>query len=388
MKLDFIILKKNKRVENHELDVYMDDTIENIKYKLSQLMDNKNIKEYYFFYKKKVVLNPYEVYKQLSKNDTVLIDNKKLKIFFMNHDFLIEEKEYYSLDDILEIDLSRIQYVNEPIGIENNFFIVNPFDNDLMYQENISTTSNNLLLDYPDATEIFVCLAKDVYKYSQKKRLNINKIANVYYPYLFEEGKFSSDNFVIETMDEYDEYNKMIDFHHSIYNKTKDTYKNASGIDSLYFVLYTKEPFNFPIDIFFKLIQSDQEYPFIKLNPGKKQENIFRLYSPNISLTGNKAPYFDKSKINKFRNIIKKNDIVSFVIEYEDINIIIDIDKNGYIYYNVMNLRLVSIEGVEHIITDTLNPLINRLIQYFDPSEKIFNTFTHLQTTEIDLIDM
>jgi len=47
------------------------------------------------------------------------------------------------------------------------------------------------------------------------------KIVNVYYPYLFEEERFSSDNFVIETMDEYDEYNEMIDFHHSIYNKNQ-----------------------------------------------------------------------------------------------------------------------------------------------------------------------
>ena len=83
--VQFSILKQNKIIETHNVEVYKDDTIENVKFKLSLLLETKNIKEYYFFYKRKLELNPYEIYKQLTDNDKKLLDKKSMVIYCLNH---------------------------------------------------------------------------------------------------------------------------------------------------------------------------------------------------------------------------------------------------------------------------------------------------------------
>ena len=390
MNLKFSILINNTVSDNYEIsNIYSDDTIENIKFKLSNEIENKNIKQYYFFYKRKKILNPYDLYNQLSVNDTILIDKKTFTIFCINHNIkILEDKPYYTLEDILQLNIEGEIVVNETIGIEEGNYIVNPFENIFNYQDNVSTTSNTLLLDYPEIETIYVCFAKNVLEYSQKQKLIIENVFNIYYPYLFQEKIFSNEQLVNEFLDEYNEYNKIIDLQHTIFNDAKDLHTPDKGLHSLYFVLYTKQPFVFPIDIFFKLLQSSAEYPYIKLNQGRKQENIFRLYAPYVSLSGNKAPYFDKSKLNRLKNIIKKIEVISYVIEFDKYQILIDIDTNGYLYYTISDLKMASLEDIEVIISDTINPLINRLIHFFDPSEKIFNKFIKLQDESIDIIDM
>ena len=390
MKLTFSILINNNVSDTYEIsNIYKDDTIENIKFKLSNEIENKNIKQYYFFYKRRKVLNPYDVYNQLSLNDTILIDKKTFTIFCINHNIKIsEDKPYYTLEDILQLNIEGDIDVNEPIGIEEGNYIINPFENIFNYQENISTTSNSLLLDYPQLDTIYVCFAKNVLAYSEKQKLIIENVFNIYYPYLFQEKAFSNAQLVNEFFDNYTEYNNTIDLHHNLFINSKELQTTEKGLHSLYFVLYTKQAFVFPIDIFFKLLQSSSEYPYIKLNQGRKQENIFRLYAPYVSLNGNKAPYFDKGKLNRFKNIIKKIEVISYVIEYDKYQIIIEIDTNGYIYYSISDLKLASIEDIELVINDTINPLINKLIHFFDPSEKIFNKFIKLQNDSIDIIDM
>jgi hypothetical protein len=90
----------------------------------------------------------------------------------------------------------------------------------------------------------------------------------------------------------------------------------------------------------------------------------------------------------RLKNIIKKNEVISYVVEYGAYKIIIDIDVNGYIYYNINDLKLLKIEEINKIVVDTINPLIEKLIHYFDPSEKIFNRFIELENDTVDIIDM
>jgi len=391
MNISFSILSINNDViDRHNIEIYNDDSIQQVKYKLSTVITNKNIKTYYFFYKRLKTINPYDVFKALSLNDTILIDKKKFDTFCNNHNIeLTMDKPYYDLDDILQI-INKTEYlVNEPIGIDNTNFVVNPFKNRYNYTSNSSTTTSDLLLDYPLIENIFVCFADDIIDYSKKVGLVLENIFNVYYPYLFQDKLFEKEQFLRhDDYSDYDNYNKMIDFHHTVYQEHNRLHTKNKGIYSIYFVLYTKEPFKFPIDIFFKLIQSTKEYPYIKLNPGKKQENIYRLYAPFVSLNGNKAPYYDKTRLLRLKNIIKKNEVISYLIEYETYKIIIDIDVNGYIYYAINDLKLLTIEEVNKITFYTINPLIEKLIHYFDPSEKIFNKFETLEHDTVDIIDM
>jgi hypothetical protein len=67
--ITFIHLKGTEEVA-YPLTIYRDDTIDNVKSKLSEVLENKNIEEYYLFAKKKTVLNPYDMYKKLSFQNT------------------------------------------------------------------------------------------------------------------------------------------------------------------------------------------------------------------------------------------------------------------------------------------------------------------------------
>ena len=375
--------------KTYDVDVYNDDTIENIKYKLSTNLDNKNINSYYLFYKKEVSLNPYDVFNQLSNNNKSIVDYRKLYIFCSNHEISIPvKKDYYELDDILELNLDGPHVSLEPIGIEKGMFITNPLANIFNYYDNIpKTNSNKLLLDY-GAEIIYVCFAENTYPLFRKKKLELDHVINIYYPYLFEDGILNLEDIPNDSYDEYVDYNSIIDFHHAKYREHSELHIDEKGISSLYFVLYTKQYFDFPIEIFFKLVQSTMKYPYIKLNPGRKQENVYRLYCPNVSLKGNKSPLFDKARLNKYKNIIKKNDFVSYVIEDKNCNNIIEVDSFGNIHYTMTDIKSLSVDEIETIIKRNIDPLIEKLIHFFDPSEKIFNYFTRVHDINVDIIDM
>ena len=226
--------------ETYEVEVYADDTIENIKYKLSVFLDNKNINSYYLFYKKEASLNPYDVFNQLSNNNKTVIDYRKLYIFCANHEITMPaKKDFYELDDILDLNVEAATVSLEPIGIEKGMFITNPDAKIFNYYDNIPKThSNKLLLDY-NADVIYVCLAENTYPIFTKRKLEMDHVVNVYYPYLFEQGALDVADIVNEPHDEYIAYNEIIDFHHSKYRENRDLHVEEKGIASLYFVLYT-----------------------------------------------------------------------------------------------------------------------------------------------------
>jgi hypothetical protein len=171
--MEFVLLQ-NKKETSFTLDIYLDDTIDNIKYKLSKQLPVKNIHYYYLFYKKEKIVNPYDVYKKLSQNNKVLIDHQTFVSFCMNHNLpYSKQKEYYEIDDFLESPLDKPVLVNEPIGVENKLFIINPFDNIFNFYENAQSSSSTLIMNYLNVRKIYVCLAPDVYQHIHDTGLEI-----------------------------------------------------------------------------------------------------------------------------------------------------------------------------------------------------------------------
>ena len=74
MDVEFVLLQ-NKIETPITLDVYLDDTIDNIKNKLSRIL-NKDVNQYYLFHKKTKFINPYDIYNKLSLNNTKPIDKE------------------------------------------------------------------------------------------------------------------------------------------------------------------------------------------------------------------------------------------------------------------------------------------------------------------------
>jgi hypothetical protein len=362
--------------------IYRDDTIDNVKFKLSQQMDNKNVDEYYFFTKQLTRMNPYEQYKKWSYENTRTITYEVFASFCLNHELsLPPKKDSYELDDFLELPEEVMEYT--PVGIVHGTpFVVNPFKNVFPQQEDSGTQSKTLWLTLPDT--IYVCFAKDVYAYSESVGLEMAKVFNTYYPYLYKEGKLEPSLFTSKEKVDYTEYNKMIDFHQEKYDPK---FIVSEGITSLYFVMYTLESFFFPLDIFFKLFQSSYQNPYIKMNGQKTHENIYRLFCNQQNESGYKIPYLKKKTILKYAHDINKNSI-SYLFYANDIPLFLNMNKKGHLYFKLEQIPFLSIEAIEVMIKDTIHSFSAKLFEYFDPSKKIFTHFEHLHQSNVSILDM
>ena len=136
------------------------------------------------FYKKKELLNPYDIYKKLTLNNTKNITYSIFHSFCLNHGIKNEEKrDSYELEDLLKLNLEV--ETNIPIGISRtSSFVVNPYENPFNNIEDSNTESNALWMSYPDIKDrVYVCLVSDVLEYVTQKGLEVNQTLNVYYPY-------------------------------------------------------------------------------------------------------------------------------------------------------------------------------------------------------------
>ena len=86
------------------------------------------------------------------------------------------------------------------------------------------------------------------------------------------------------------------------------------GIKNIHFVITLKNKIRVPLETIFKLIHATEKVPFIKYNPGIRQENIYRLYSNNIAKNGKKIPFLSNSQIQKLKKRMGKNKQVSLFI--------------------------------------------------------------------------
>ena len=371
---------------SYPLEIYKDDTIDNVKSKLSKQLDNKNMEEYYFFAKRKVVLNPYDQYKKLSYQNTRTITYETFYAFCINHGLSCKShKESYELDDFLELETEVVSTI--PIGIiHESPFVVNPFENPFNQMEDSGTSSKSLWMPFSDLLEdtVYVCFASEVYAYSKKRGLEISKVFNVYYPYLFKEDRLEPSRFTKLSKLDYTDYNEIVDFHHGIHKPESIV---SEGITSLFFVMYTLQPFQFPLDIFFKLFHSTVEYPYIKMNGSKTNENMYRLYCNQMSENGYRIPFLKKRAILKYSHEINKNSL-SYVFYDKDAPVYLNLDRRGHLYVRLEQIPLLSIETLDEWIKHATRSFIHKLIEFFDPSQKIFTPFQHLHQSNITILDM
>ena len=91
------------------------------------------------------------------------------------------------------------------------------------------------------------------------------------------------------------------------------------------------------------------EFPFIKLNGLKKQDNIYRLYCDKQSENGNKIPFLKKKTILKYGNEQKTPNSITYLF-YNENPLIMTIDKNGHIYFKIEKLNMITVNEVESLI--------------------------------------
>ena len=382
--------ENNKRKETpiNTLLIYDDDTIEEIKYKISLVLYTKNLDEYYLFYEKEVFLKPYEEVKRFIDKD-MKIKYDDLKIFLNNHNIskkLDNKKDYFTMEDLYSLDLPDINTILEPMGVDivERICSIDPYK----HYKNLSNISNdqskNLLLDYKNIknNKLYLILLSKLNNHSNK---SIRDLSRLYFPSIYKKDNFDLKK--VYTPDYRDKINYI--------KKQKEFDKpfNANEkINSMSFILYPKENISIPIELLFKVMNSTKKHPIIQLNLDKDQDILLRLYTVDYSKNNRLIPYLSKKKINSISEPISgtnfKRNTIHIYFTYNEVNVVIEIKRNGEIICNITNNIYNDLFELERFIELHTKTIIQNIIKHFDPSKSIFHYFTGFSKNNVEIIKM
>lgn len=421
------ILKNNPSiiVEFTNQSIYLDDTIETIKKKIiNEYSRQIAFDEIYLFTSQIQSLDNTQIYDNLTQNGKIPLTKEILFQFISNiSDFnidLLPIKDIYSFNDIIDLNLiNKPQLVDIPIGQhiitsdDQYGYTINPYRlkyiNKMMetHADNIITTSNKDLLlssGFIFENTIYMCNANDVFKSSISKNISEKIVCKIYFPYLNEKGIFDITNLndkhfaLIESNklilnETFEKQIDNINLFHNIYDTRKtDLNYIEQGIQVIEISMSQNYNFNIPLEIIFKLIHATKNIPFIKYNPSKKHENIYRLYCNKVAKNGKKIPYLSKNVIFKLMKSIGSSKRVSCYIEHDDngttIPIILEFDTFANVYIKIEFKQSRSISYVENIVKTSVNPTIQIVKEYLNISGYNMKLFTNLYDKSVDIINI
>ena len=434
------IRRKNIQVVFLRQSIHIDDSIGVIKLKIFEaLRRSVSMSEIYLFCLKGEKLNPITMYQNLTQNDYLPLTRVRLEQMLKNIydedgepiDFGLQKKEKYTFDDILKLDLTERTYLvakilGQKFVFNNEYpFIADPFyvtEYDALLEHSrkeLTSLNNSLLLETVPIFKntIYLCAAPDVFAVaSNKKGISIEYTCKIYFPFLYQDRIDS-----IEKLDE--ERDKLIESTST--KMTPDTQKGFESVNMFYDVFQYKEPskkfsekrqntgikfikiimhpdfkIKIPIDVIFKLIHATKEFPLIKYNPETRQENIYRLYTEQLTLDGRKIPFLNKAVIFKlmknigkgrsvavYTNIFFKGVQYLMACEFADdgsITVFPLTDFETPIYFDDINM----LDDIDNIINLALNPLIEQIKPFFEQSGLEIALFTSIKSTNVEIREL
>jgi len=393
------------------MEIHLDDTIETIKKKY--ILASKNNPTYsglYFYIKTRVPLTPTKVYEHLTQSGQITLTKERLAQYLINIDDLdilqLPEKEIYSYEDVLELNLlSRETWnVSIPLGhtfhghaVSYNFtanpFIVSNYDSELLRSSNdtLATTNQYLLMDNPDIYNhtIYVCHVEDVMSYTSTLGLSQEQTVLLYFPYLRESDIYSlsdyeknkeslnTDTSALIQDDSWLQNGEHIDMFYNMSNSYNgDRLILHEGIKHAVIIMEPEFNYNLPLDVVFKLIHATSTVPFIKYNPSGRREKIYRLFTDKVTVTGRKIPSLPKGTIFKLMKNIAKNKEVALYIETGNEPIVLSFFENGRIEAMIDFSKAMTIDEINILLKTTCNPIIETVSEYLQQrgySMKLFH---------------
>ena len=428
--------------------LHSDDTIDTVKKKISKYIGAEvATQELYLFGLQEKILNPAVVYNQLTQIDTLDLTRNRLCQYLLNiissncttlktgttcTTFLPTEKEIYDFDDFLSlpaIDWEAPLTSTIPIGqkMMANMgkrypFTANPYNCTVMDEitrkhasNNITTQNSNLLFEYGAVcgNNLFLCLASEVLTYAKTlPHLSEMNFLSIYFPNLVLKSKIHSleelsakhHELYTEEKDKigknFNKYNERVDLFYNMYASQQsrlDYINNTPGIVSIEFTIHPRYNITFPLKTLFKLIHSDEHIPMIKYNPGINRENIYRLFTNNITATnGRKIPYLYTSNNNKKGKIIQlsrqiaRKKRVAFYIqvqqEHDNHEIYCSFEPNGSITVKFEPKQPMDLADIEQLIKTAINkPILERIKSYLERSGYSYILFHNLTDDNIEI---
>jgi hypothetical protein len=434
--------------------IHIDDNIGTIKLKVFHAIGKQSsMDEIYLFCLKSEQLNSISLYQTLTQNDRVPLNKVRLNQMLYNiykpdgtpFVFDIPSKERYTFDDILKLNLSKEEHlVAKALGQKFVFFteypfVVDPFlvtEYDHLLERSrkeLTSLNSNLLLESEliNNNTLYMCLAEDVFKTMETKKLSVDYASKIYFPFLYKSSIDSMDKLLANreklvrlTDDKLTKNTQRIfeniNMFYDVYNNQKPSDKfsqimNKTGITGIKVVMYPKYKIKIPIDVIFKLLHANTDYPVIKFNPETRQENIYRLYTDKLTINGNKIPAIINEETYKDRPIFKlikqmgtkKSVSIYTVVVYQidntyepsknenEFHMVCEFDEDGniMIYSFKPFIKPVIIGDIHdptfthmnHIIELAVNQLIEQIKPFFEQSGLEIPLFKSIQDSNIEI---
>jgi hypothetical protein len=176
--------------------------------------------------------------------------------------------------------------------------------------------------------------------------------------------------------------NEFLFFLETIHSNSSALKYENRGVKSMNINIHSTINSNISLETIFKLFNSSELYPFIKYNPGKKLENLYRLYCDKIT-NNKKIPILSKTLILKYAKFLGKahtitfyvnskeeffiNNVNEFIIELEDSGIInVKIDFKNIISMENEDINILIANNVNIIIKFIKSLIVNNTIELFD----------------------
>ncbi len=230
--------------------IHLDDTIESIKFKIIEAFGfTFSFEEIYLFCKKIETLNSTNIFQKLTRNGKLDLTKDKLISFLLNYQDIgfdvLPDKEFYTYDDLLLLNLDKTFIVNSFVGQHlitmENFYTANPYnvlsvDRELedKIDSILTTTNKNLLLNYGTINNntLYLCLGSDVMENAVSKMFSPQLMIKQYFHFLdklqiynLEELEKHKMNLIekskLKVEREYSLYNKKINLFHTIFHEKK-----------------------------------------------------------------------------------------------------------------------------------------------------------------------
>jgi hypothetical protein len=213
---------------------------------------------------------------------------------------------------------------------------------------------------------------------------------------LFEsDKKILNENFMRQTANIkllYDIYERRTSEHNYLDN----------GIRGVEFMIHPETPYNQSLDAVFKLIHCSDSIPYIKHNPGKKRDNIYKLFISGISRSGRKIPYLPKGDIFRLIKTTARKKSVAIYINYIYSNpdipdhkathlaipVVCEFYPDGSIYVKLFTKYSFTIKEIEEIIIATVNPVLRVIKEHVEQGGFQMNLFSRLHHPQIELINL
>ena len=184
--------------------------------------------------------------------------------------------------------------------------------------------------------------------------------------------------------------------------KTAEQNYIDDGIRGVEFMIYPETPYNQSLDTVFKMIHCSEYIPYIKYNPGKKRDNIYKLYISGVSRSGRKIPYLPKSDIFRLIKTTARKKSVAVYIQYTysnpeipnhkathlSIPIRCEFYPEGSIYVKLFTRFSFTTAEIESIIKATVNPVLRVIKEHVEQSGFHMSLFHKLHHPQIELINL